>query len=195
MALDLPTVMGNHDQWLVDRPPAAMGAWERPVFPRLTGPMLDWLRALPMTREVEGLFLCHATPASNERLWLERLEGGQFVLAPHDAIEAEALGIDARVLLCGHSHTPRVVRLKDGRLVVNPGSVGCPGFADRRGPVPYVMSVGAPDARYAILERRSGLWRPELRAVPYEAASMVALAEATGEADWAAALSSGWVTL
>ena len=29
--------------------------------------------------------------------------------------------IDAEIILCAHTHIPRVVRLRDGRLVVNPG--------------------------------------------------------------------------
>ena len=35
-----------------------------------------------------------------------------------------------RLVLCGHSHVPRAVGLPDGRLVVNPGSVGLQAFDD-----------------------------------------------------------------
>jgi len=48
------------------------------------------------------------------------------------------------VFLCGHTHVPRAVRLRDGRLIVNPGAVG------------VQFNHGSPDARYAIVERRYG---------------------------------------
>ena len=58
-------------------------------------------------------------------------------------------------MLCGHSHIARAVRLSDGRLIVNPGSVGSPGYRDIH-PFPHVMEAGTPDARYAILELLDG---------------------------------------
>ena len=39
-------------------------------------------------------------------------------------VAAKAEGFDYPVMLCGHTHVPRAVRLKDGRLIVNPGAVG-----------------------------------------------------------------------
>src|SRR5882757_3944214 len=35
MALDAVHVLGNHDRWLIDRPPEKMGAWERPAYAQL----------------------------------------------------------------------------------------------------------------------------------------------------------------
>jgi predicted phosphodiesterase len=49
-------------------------------------------------------------------------------MTPIEDVEAEAAGLAASLILCGHTHIPRVVRLRDGRIVVNPGSVGCPGY-------------------------------------------------------------------
>ncbi len=33
-------------------------------------------------------------------------------------------GVNAEIVLCGHSHIPGVVRASSGQLIVNPGSVG-----------------------------------------------------------------------
>ena len=41
-------------------------------------------------------------------------------------ITSRAAGNYRLTRLCGHTHTPRSVRLDDGRLIVNPGSVGMP---------------------------------------------------------------------
>src|SRR5215204_7159049 len=50
MALDAVHVLGNHDRWLIDRPPEKMGSWDRPAHAQLDHAHLDWLRAVPPTR-------------------------------------------------------------------------------------------------------------------------------------------------
>ena len=49
MALDAVHVLGNHDRYLIDRPPERMGAWERPIYSQLEPRHFDWLRAVPPT--------------------------------------------------------------------------------------------------------------------------------------------------
>jgi hypothetical protein len=84
------------------------------------------------------------------------------------------------------------VRLGDGRLVVNPGSVGSPSFSYNV-PFPHVVEAGMPDARYAILELASGSWRVTFRQVPYDNDAMAALARRNGDSEFASALATGWV--
>ena len=95
-------------------------------------------------------------------------------------------------MLCGHTHTPRVVRLSDGTMIVNPGSVGCPAYLDTRTEPHFIHQTGAPDARYAIVEKRDGYWTADLIAVPYDPGPMVVLARAKGAESWARAISTGW---
>ena len=153
MALDAVHVLGNHDRYLIDRPPEKMGSWDRPAHAQLEAAHLDWLRAIPPTRVYrDQVFLCHATPESDEIYWLETvLPNGTVRMASLEAIEEAAKGIPQPLILCGHTHIARAVRLADGRLVVNPGSVGSPGYRDIH-PYPHVIEAGTPDARYAILE-------------------------------------------
>src|SRR5882724_4772536 len=153
MALDAVHVLGNHDRWLIDRPVEKMGAWDRPAHAQLDTRHFDWLRTVPPTRVYrDRVFLCHATPADDNVYWLEAVTPeGAVTLAPLDAIEKEAVGIAQRLILCGHTHIARAVRLGDGRLVVNPGSVGSPGFSYNV-PFRHRIEAGTPDARYAILE-------------------------------------------
>jgi diadenosine tetraphosphatase ApaH/serine/threonine PP2A family protein phosphatase len=84
------------------------------------------------------------------------------------------------------------VRLGDGRLVVNPGSVGVPGFSYNV-PYPHRIEAGTPDARYAVLELADGAWRVTFRHVPYDHEAMAAIARANGYREFAAALATGWV--
>jgi diadenosine tetraphosphatase ApaH/serine/threonine PP2A family protein phosphatase len=194
MALDAIHVLGNHDRYLIDRPPEKMGSWDRPAHAQLDAGHLGWLRAVPSTRVFrDQVFLCHATPVSDEVYWLETvLSDGTVRMASLEAIEQTASGIAQRLILCGHSHIARGVRLRDGRLVVNPGSVGSPGYRDTH-PFPHVIEAGTPDARYAILELVDGAWRATFRHVPYDYDAMAALARRNGQPELASALATGWI--
>ena len=194
MALDATHVLGNHDRYLIDRPPEEMGSWDRPAHAQLDKRHLDWLRALPKTAVFrDRVFLCHATPAHDEVYWLETvLPDGTVRMSSLDAIEERAKGITQPLILCAHTHLARAVRLRDGRLIVNPGSVGSPGYRDVH-PFPHVIEVGTPDARYAILELADGNWRVTFRHVPYDHDAMAALARHNGQPELASALGTGWI--
>jgi len=95
MTLDTTNVLGNHDRYLIDRVPEKMGSWDRPAHAQLEARHLDWLRAVPSTRVFyDQVFLCHATPASDEVYWLETvLPAGTVRMASLDAIEKDAAGV------------------------------------------------------------------------------------------------------
>jgi diadenosine tetraphosphatase ApaH/serine/threonine PP2A family protein phosphatase len=194
MALDAVHVLGNHDRYLIDRPPEKMGSWDRPAHAQLDAHHLDWLRTLPPTKVFrDQVFLCHAMPDNDEAYWLETvLPDGTVRMASLEAIEKAADGIAQRLILCGHSHLARAVRLADGRMIVNPGSVGSPGYRDIH-PFPHVVEAGTPDARYAILELADGAWRVTFRHVPYDHDAMAALARQNGQPELASALATGWI--
>ena len=194
MALDAVHVLGNHDRYLIDRPPEKMGSWDRPAHAQLDASHLDWLRKIPPTRVFrDKVFLCHATPANDQLYWLETvLRDGTVRMASREAIEEVATGITQSLILCGHTHIARAVRLADGRVVVNPGSVGSPGYRDVH-PYPHVIEAGTPDARYAILELAGDEWRVTFRHVPYDHQAMAALAGRNGQPELASALAAGWI--
>jgi len=194
MALDAIHVLGNHDRYLIEWLPEKMGSWDRPAHAQLETRHLDWLRAVPPTLVFrDQVFLCHATPDSDEVYWLETvLPDGTVRMSTLETIEKAAEGITQRLILCGHSHIARAVRLRDGRMIVNPGSVGSPGYRDIH-PFPHVMEAGTPDARYAILELVDGNWRVTFRHVPYNHDAMAALARRNGQPELASALATGWI--
>ncbi|TCT37616.1 metallophosphoesterase family protein [Martelella mediterranea] len=194
MPLDLPTVRGNHDRALVDRPFEAMGDWEQPAYRQLSDEHLQWVRDMPAALVVANdVYLCHATPASDQVMWTETLlETGQFTLRPLAEIEAEAEGVNYPLMLCGHSHIARSVWLSDGRLIVNPGSVGCPGFSYFL-PFDHKLETATPFAAYATIEKTERGWQPSFHQVPYDTRRSVALARESGMKDWESALSTGWV--
>jgi diadenosine tetraphosphatase ApaH/serine/threonine PP2A family protein phosphatase len=189
MARGFSSISGNQDRILVEKR-AHLG---RP-FTWLDDSHLEWLAAMPPTLLYRGeVFLCHGTPRDNEAYWLDRVTGnGTIAAAPIEEVEAEANGVFASLILCGHTHIPRVVRLRDGRLIVNAGSVGCPGYRGTT-PVEHVVETGTPDACYANLERAAEVWRATIRYVPYDNMRMADLAARNGRPEWASALATGWV--
>lgn len=196
--LALPTIAGNHERQLLGDP-ATLAPSDAHARRVLAPGQLDWLRALPPLLRIDEVLLCHGTPGSDVDYLLDLIDvesaPGPGSLRPADATTVAArlehpLARDAALVLCGHSHTPRLQRLADGRLACNPGSVGLPAFATDR-PVPHQAGTGTPHARYALLERRDGRWQGELRAVPYPHEASAARATALGRPDWAHALRHG----
>lgn len=194
IALDLPTVRGNHDRALIDRPAEEMGDWEQPSIKQLSEAQLDWIRTLPFdTRIGDDIYMCHATPQDDNTYWLETLsKSGVIHINEISEIERIAQGISEPLILCGHTHIARSVLLADGRLIVNPGSVGCPGF-DYDKPWYHKLEVGHPFACYAILEKTGKGWQPIFRQVRYDNAGAAQIARDRGFDDWAALLGGGWL--
>ena len=187
-----PSISGDQDRRLVELDRA--GASSRGDYRQLNRKHLDWLASLPPTIIYrDEVFLCHGSPKDDAAYWLDRvLDDGSIALRPIDNVEVAGSGIAQSLILCGHTHIPRVVRLSDGRLVVNAGSVGCPGYEGRQ-PVPHKVATGTPDACYAILERTALGWSATFRYVPYDHMAMAEMARKNGFPAWASALATGWV--
>ncbi len=169
IGLGCPTLAGNHERNLLegdDTSPSV--AFARP---RLSAAHLDWIKALPKTLRFmdDEVFACHGSPAGGDLDYLlEDVESGRPLLASESAIRRRLEGIGpARLVLCGHTHMPRVVQVGEV-LVVNPGSIGMPAYADDS-PVPHAIETGTPHARYAVVTRvPGGRWSAELHAVAYD---------------------------
>lgn len=202
MPLDLPTISGNHERQVLNFPPAKMSASDRHAAARTTDAHRAWLASLPATlRLSDEVLLCHGTPRSDLEYFLETVVpgyAGHGAPGVRPATQDEAgeragdamRGVPNAVILCGHTHLPRVMQLADGRLVVNPGSVGLQAYDDTH-PHPHIVENGTPHARYALLTRRTHGWQVELRSVPYDFEGAARLAEANGRPEWADALRTG----
>lgn len=192
IARDFVSIRGDQDRRLVELgAPGASPRWDHAQLDRRH---LDWLAGLPPTLVYrDDVLLCHGSPRDDAAYWLDRVTAdGGIQASPIAEIEAEAADVAASLILCAHTHIPRVARLRDGRLVVNPGSVGCPGY-DGRKPVYHKVQTGTPDACYAILARSPQGWSVTFRYVPYDHMAMAELSRTNGMPVWASALATGWV--
>ena len=134
-------VQGNHDCSAADGSPpqcrpdfeALAQAVAAATAKQLSRADRDYLRDLPrwsyFHRDGRGILCLHATPRNPRYKYLanDRVGWAQ-----------ELTGVEADLLLVGHTHLPFVLEI-NGQRVINPGSVGQP-------------KDGDPRAAYAILE-------------------------------------------
>jgi predicted phosphodiesterase len=192
MASGWLSLAGNHERQLLGcEPGREENTSDGYARSQLGTPELDWLRSLhPRHQLTEEIMLCHGTPDSDCSYLLETSHHGVLRLASVGEIGDRLGSVNAGVVACGHTHVPRSVRLASGQLIVNPGSVGLQGFTDDYTGF-HIMETGSPDARYVLLENTASGWLVEQRCVPYDHASMAALAKLRACPDWEVALLYG----
>ena len=192
MALGCSSLKGNHDRWVVGDPTGRTDALTRTL---LTSAHLAWLDGLPaeLTLADGAVFACHGSPAGGDTEYLlEDVSAGRPMLAAEAVIAPRLAGIGgAGLVLCAHTHVARVVALGN-LLMVNPGSVGWPAYADND-PSPHVVEAGSPHARYALVSRLAEGWAVDLRAITYDWEAAARQAERHGRPDIAYATRTGRV--
>jgi len=190
--LGWPTVRGNHDRWVTDVPPEKQSSWDRLARDALSPEQLTWLAALPEGLDLgAGILAVHGHPGDDNAYLLEEVSNGGLVRAAPATVMVRLAGMTSPIVLCGHSHLPGALCLPDGRWVINPGSVGCPAYADPTPPA-HVSEAGGPQARYAVIDFRAGSLALELIAIPYDHEAAARRAEANGRPAWATALRTGY---
>jgi putative phosphoesterase len=164
--LGCPVVLGNWDSWSTDGFPPAddpvgimlyeIGAW---WSKKLTPDDHEFVRTFVPTLEVplegDSRMVCfHGSPHSFSD-WI-------FSTTPDDELETMFDGVDAPVLVGGHTHL-QLVRRFGHSLIVNPGSIGQP--FSQWWPRPIRVAHWA---EYGIVEARDGRLTVDLRRVPYD---------------------------
>lgn len=109
--------LGDRALWVrgnADRDVDHGGPWVRD---RLTGDEVAFLAGLPEGQTLGRVLFCHATPRSDEEILTE--------ISPDEAWRDALAGVDASVVVAGHTHMQLDRRFGDVRYV-NAGSVGMP---------------------------------------------------------------------
>lgn len=189
------TIRGNQDRELYEA--TAENRRDNPTLRYMIDDLgaapIEWLRSLPPTAIFEEeIFLCHGTPESDETYLLEDVTSGRPVVREDGEIARLLKSVRHPVIVCGHTHIPRLVRLGTGQMIVNPGSVGLPAYSDDA-PVPHAMETYSPHASYAILSKTSGVWDVSFHKVVYDWGRAAKLAGFLGRADWARQIATGRV--
>jgi len=191
MVLGLPTIRGNHERQVLEHNPARMGASDLWAHEHIAPAHREWIASLPASMRLQDdVLLVHGTPGSDLVYWMETVDPGGQRTASYAEVLERAGDAQASLILCGHTHVPRTVLLDDGRLIVNPGSVGLQAYDDDM-PYPHKAENGSPHARYAIVERTAGGWAVEQYAVAYDWHAAAEVAQRHGRPDWVVALRTG----
>jgi predicted phosphodiesterase len=192
IALRWPTVRGNHDRILGRDRPETMGDSDRFAFEETQSAQRTWLTLLPPALDLgNGVVAFHGRPGDDEAYLLEDVAEGRLAPAHPETVAARLAGVEASVILTAHSHLAGLLQLPDGRLVLNPGSVGLPAYDDPAEPA-HVSEQGAPLARYAVLRLDGGrVAGVDQVALAYDHEAAARRATSNGRPEWAYALRTG----
>ena len=171
--LGCPVVLGNWDCWSIDGFPPAddpvgimlyeIGAW---WAKQLTAQDRAFVRTFEPTLEVHldngSSMLCfHGSPHSFSDLI--------FATTPDEELEQMLAGLDAAVLVGGHTHL-QLLRRFGKALIVNPGSVGQP--FSQWWPQPIRVAHWA---EYGVIDTAGDRLTVDLRRVPYDVGGLLRL--------------------
>jgi len=178
------------DAWRVSKQWASV-RWS---YLHLNREILDFIASLPEQRVVTlgnaaPIRVVHGSPRSpSEHLFPDRDPAslGAFrkagLLPPGSdpaKLDQALTQIREPVLVCGHSHIPWKQK-QDGRLVLNPGSVGAPINGDVR-------------AQYALLTWQDSHWQTEHRAITYDLERIRAAFSESGLLQEGGAFARAWL--
>jgi predicted phosphodiesterase len=148
MALDALVIRGNADRELLNEPLPSGGLIDEWMGAQLEDRHREFIAGLPEQVEVEvdgigRVLFCHGSPRSDEEMILRT--------TPDEWLREMLAGVDAELVVCGHTHMQFDRRVERWR-VVNAGSVG--------------LAYGAPGAHWLALGPEA-----EHRRTPYDADS------------------------
>jgi putative phosphoesterase len=191
MALNVPTIRGNHERQLLTMKHDEMGLSDYYAASCLHPRHLAWIKSLPETLWLnDDILLVHGSPDHDLTYFLETVEKTGARPASLAEIESRAGATPAKLILCGHTHMPRIIHRLNGTMIVNPGSVGLQAYEEVH-PWQHIIETGSPQARYALIEQKNNIFSATLIMVDYAWESAAKIADTRGRPDWAHALRNG----
>jgi predicted phosphodiesterase len=189
---DIPSICGNEDRILLvhsekdfkNNPSLSY------VLELIDSNILNWVKRLQKIIEYDNMILFHGTPENDSKYFIEKVTENGVKLKSNLELEKQISGLNQEIIICGHSHVPRYIYLQNGKIIINPGSVGLPAYVDYH-PYPHNMETGSPHARYCIIRRDEKDWWIENVLVPYNWEKAASIAMKNGRPDWAKWLKYG----
>ncbi len=190
--LNIPSICGNEDRVLlvhsdkdlINNPSLSY------VLDLIDSKIQNWLGKQQKLVEYDDIVLFHGTPENDSEYFIEKITENGVKIKSNLELEAQVSGFKQKIILCGHSHVPRTIYLQNGKLIINPGSVGLPAYTDFY-PYPHNMETGTPYARYSIISKSEKQWWIEDISVPYDWEKTASIAMENGRTDWANWLKHG----
>jgi predicted phosphodiesterase len=189
---EMLSISGNTDREILE---SLAGKLDKEGMDRvkaeLSAQTISWLKSLPGTATLDGLFfVCHGTPESDDEYLLEKVTPhGVFVYNDEELVK-HTNDIKERIILCGHSHVNRVVYLSNNKIILNPGSVGLPAYLGT-GEHRFAMESMTPHAKYAIVHADANSISVEQVLCAYDWNKASEAARKNGNEKWAQFLLHG----
>ena len=154
-------IRGNREEYMIDHADGK-NDWQNNsqsgsllyTYENLTAEDIGWFRSLPIAMKVEmggapDFEICHGAQ------WVSRA-----MMLPGTPLMDEAFSrMETDLMLCAHTHEVFIAE-KDGKTIVNGGSLGLPCGGDNA-------------AAFAVIERIDGRWTPRLMRVSYDTDAVV----------------------
>lgn len=189
----ITTISGNKDRDVVE----STGKKELPkamqfVLDELDDEAISFLKSLPKTYSVDGIFLAsHGTPDDDNTYLTENVDAeGNVTLKSDNELILQLKNVHEPIVLCGHSHVQRLLYLSNGQIILNPGSVGLPAYIGTGSPA-AIMESYTPFAKYAVVHTGTNPFTFDLISCPYNWEKSSALAKEHGNNDWAEWIKTG----
>lgn len=188
---DIIHVLGNEDEILFN------DSFKNPtcefVLNQVSGETLAWIKSMPRIYREDRFIAFHGTVRSTQEYLVEKVtgvRGKEIIIKSDEELKAELESIPGNLILCGHSHAPNIISLSNGKLIVNPGSVGLPAYDDDL-PSYHRIENYTPHARYLILESNETGFNYEMRILNYDYETAANQAQKNHRNDWAYWLATG----
>ncbi len=191
---DIISISGNEDRAIVENlTNDSANMTLKYVINDLDKDAINWLKNLTKTQllDKENIYAFHGTPDSDTTYLIEDLQNGYSLVNDDATIEGFLKGIKAKIILCGHSHTNRLIQTSN-RLIINPGSVGLQAY-DHELPIYHKMESYNNLAQYCIIDTNDSDLKVEQIAVQYDYKKAVKCAIDNQRLDWAKWLKFGIV--
>ncbi len=151
--------------------------------------VINWLKRLPFDLIYNGIYCCHGIPTNDTIALLEKINIDYVDVQTNEEINGTLSKIKESIVVCGHSHFPRMVQTKN-KIIINPGSVGLPAYEDEL-PVPHKMESLSTHAKYALIDINKNRINTALISIEYDFETAANVAEMNNRNDWAKWIRTG----
>jgi putative phosphoesterase len=156
------------------------------VLNSLSQAAFNWIRTLKKENIWKNIYMCHGNLHQDDVPLLESFYKGEVKHKSSTELERELKHRVQDIILCGHTHIPRIVSLfNNSKFIINPGSIGLPAYDDHY-PFYHKMESDTPLAKYSIVEFEGNtLTSITQRHIKYDYERAAQQAEKNDRPDWA----------
>ena len=187
---NIKTISGNQDRFIIEniQTNTSIPTLEF-VKESINNNTLNWLKELPFDLIYNNIYCCHGNPVNDSIALLEKINIDYVGIQTNEEIEITLSKIQENIVVCGHSHLPRMVKTNN-KIIVNPGSIGLQAYDDEL-PVPHKMESLSTHAKYAVIDINDNVINTELISIEYDYETAANVAELNNRQDWAKWIRTG----